>query len=402
MNYKNTDGIAMKETPMESDPRKRILALISDAFGAGGGIAKFNRDLLTAASASPMVSDVVAVTRVQPNPPKDLPEKLIYDTRGIGKDCHCIQGKINYIREVAHVLRKYRQIDLVICGLIGILPLAYIAARIKRAPLWCIIHGIDAWQPDHSRLVNRSVRHADGIIAVSELTKQRFIEWSGVPAEKVFILPNCYDPDRYGPGPKSEALLRRYGLKGKTVLMTLGRLAGKERYKGFDEVLECLPSLAEKISDIAYLIVGDGDDRKRLEDKAKALGIEDRVLFTGYIPESEKADHYRLADAYVMPGRGEGFGIVYLEAMACGIPTVGSKLDGSREALRNGKLGFLADPADLQDVQRAILQALAQDRGKVPNGLDFFSVENYRQRTLELVHQMTRVESVSEGGFVKD
>ena len=173
----------MDETKIESHEQKRVLVLISDAFGSGGGIAKFNRDLLTAASASPMVSDVVAVTRIQPNPPKDLPEKLIYDTGGIGKDCHCIRGKINYIREVAHVLYKNRQVDLVICGLIDILPVAYIASRIKRAPLWLIIHGIDAWQPDHSRLVNWIARHTDGIIAVSELTKQRFIEWSGVPAE---------------------------------------------------------------------------------------------------------------------------------------------------------------------------------------------------------------------------
>ncbi|MCP4932963.1 MAG: glycosyltransferase family 4 protein, partial [bacterium] len=92
----------------------------------------------------------------------------------------------------------------------------------------------------------------------------------------------------------------------------------------------------------------------------------------------------RIADAYVMPSRGEGFGIVYLEAMACGIPTVGSKLDGSRDALRNGQLGLLADPTNLNEVQEAILQALNKPKG-IPEGLDYFSVGAYRTRTHDLL-----------------
>ena len=77
------------------------------------------------------------------------------------------------------------------------------------------------------------------------------------------------------------------------------------------------------------------------------------VTFTSVVPEAEKADHYRLADAFVMPGRGEGFGIVYLEAMACGIPVLGSRLDAGREALRQGELGILVDPDDRDALGRA-------------------------------------------------
>ena len=85
-----------------------------------------------------------------------------------------------------------------------------------------------------------------------------------------------------------------------------------------------------------------------------------------------------------MPSRGEGFGIVYLEAMACGIPTVDSKLDGSRDALRNGQLGILADLTNPEDVQKAVLDELTQEH-EVPKGLDYFSVGNYRQRVVELL-----------------
>ena len=106
----------------------------------------------------------------------------------------------------------------------------------------------------------------------------------------------------------------------------------------------CSRPWPQEIPNIAYLIVGDGDDRQRLEAKARSRGIDDRVVFAGFIPEAEKADHYRLADAFVMPGRGEGFGFVFLEALACGIPVVGSRLDGSREALAPGGVGDPGGP----------------------------------------------------------
>jgi len=380
------DAFKSKDT-WQQDRRKRVMALVSDAFGAGGGIAKFNRDFLTAASASPLVSSVVAITRVQPKPARDLPLKLHYDSRGIGMNARCLSGKLRYTREVARMLWHYKQIDLVVCGLISMLPIAFLATRIKGAPLWCEIYGIDAWEPHHSMLVNWLIHRIDGFTSISEYTKMRFLAWSGVEADKVHLLPNGYDPIKYGMGPKPEYLLDRYGLSGKCVLMTLGRLAAGEQYKGFDELIECLPQITSKIPNVVYLIAGDGDDRKRLQQKASRLGLANRVIFTGFVPETEKADHYRLADVYVMPSRGEGFGFVLLEAMACGIPTVASKLDGSRDAVRNGQLGILADPTDLQDVKNAVLSALKMERS-IPSGLDYFSIGNYRDRTWRILSKL--------------
>src|SRR5262249_1572191 len=103
------------------------------------------------------------------------------------------------------------------------------------------------------------------------------------------------------------------------------------------------------------------------------------------IPESEKADHFRLADVYIMASRGEGFGFVLLEAMACGVPVVASKLDGGREAVRDGQLGILVDPLDGRDVRDAILEALTRPRGVVPGGLDHFSLSNFEARAHALI-----------------
>jgi len=222
------------------------------------------------------------------------------------------------------------------------------------------------------------------------------------------VLPNCVELSAFAPGPKPLALLTRYGLQNKTVLMTMGRLASSERYKGFDEVLEILPTLSKRIPNLAYLIVGDGPDRARLVNKACSLGLHvweasigrkdqakeprPEVIFARRISDEEKADHYRLADVYVMPSSGEGFGIVLLEALACGIPVIGSKADGSREALLDGKLGKLVDPRNPAETIEAVLGVLASrnQARSVPqlsgdDTVEYFSSHRFERRVHDIL-----------------
>jgi phosphatidyl-myo-inositol dimannoside synthase len=356
----------------------RILVLTPDAFGRLGGMAKFNRDLITALCAHPDCTEVVAIPRVMPNPPGPLPAKLNYVTAGLN-------GKLRYVVAAWNVIRSNSRFDLIFCSLINLLPVAFLLRPFVRAPIVAVIHGVDAWEPTSRQVTNYLVREIDAFIAVSELTKQRFLGWAKLDSDKAFIVPPAIDLEAFRSGPKDAVLLDRYGLTGKTVLMTLGRLASDERYKGFDEILELLPTLSTEIPNVAYLIVGDGSDRPRLEKKARALGMHDRVVFAGLIPEAEKADHYRLADAYVMPGWAEGFGIVYLEAMACGIPVVASEGDGSREAVRHGALGIMVDPNDREDIRAGIIEALRRPTGVIPQGLDYFSCINFKRRLHRIV-----------------
>ena len=355
-----------------ADPVKRILVLVTDAFGGFGGIAKFNRDLLTALCLHPDIKEVVAIPRLMNEEAGPVPNKLTLVTDGINN-----RGK--YIAIVLKELLKNRKFDLIICGHLNLLPVGALCRIVSHAPLMLVIHGIDAWQPTKSTMVNWLTRSVDAFIAVSRCTRDRFLNWSGLPSRKGYILPNCISPDDYGVGPKSPELLRRYGLEGKTVLMTMGRMAKEEQYKGFDEVLEVMPDLLKKTSTLVYLVIGDGSDRRRLEKKALRLGLGKHVIFTGRIADGEKAEHLRLADVFVMPGRGEGFGIVYLEAMACGVPVIGSKLDGSRDALRDGELGILVNPDNLDEIKAAIHSKL-NDSKKIPPGLEYFSFVNFRQR----------------------
>ncbi|MCM8775349.1 MAG: asparagine synthase (glutamine-hydrolyzing) [Candidatus Omnitrophica bacterium] len=370
-----------------SQKKIRVLALFSDAFGGHGGIAQFNRDFLNALCGYPDLREVVAIPRVMRRPAGALPDKLTYITAGRN-------SKFKYMLEIVKKLSHVRNYDLILCGHINLLPIAYLGKLLNpRAPLVLIIYGIDAWQPHKSWLTNYLTQKIDAFIAVSNVTKERFLRWTELDDSQGYVLPSCVDLNYFKPGPKPQRLIEHYGLKDKTVLMTLGRLATAERYKGFDEVLEILPDLSKEIPNIVYLIAGDGTDRQRLEEKAKRLGIRDQVVFTGFIPESEKADHYRLADVYVMPSRGEGFGIVFLEAMACGIPVIASKADGSREAVRNGTLGILVDPEKLGEIKAGIREALKRPLRAIPKGLDYFSYENFRERLFAIVSGITKYEN---------
>lgn len=352
---------------------KRILALVTDAFGGHGGIALYNRDLLTALCSMPDCANVVAIPRLMPNASEPQPANLTYITSGVN-------SKFGYVKTVMQTVNQNPAFDLIVCGHINLIPIAMMLRSWLKVPVLLEIYGIDVWQPTNSKLTNRLVQKVDAFVSISEITGQRFLSWSRVPAKKGFLLPNAIHAEQYGPGSKNPELLQRYGLKDRTVLMTLGRLVSHERYKGFDEIIELLPDLAREIPGIAYLIVGKGDDQQRLEAKARTLGVADRVVFTGFIQEVEKADHFRLADAYVMPSQGEGFGFVFLEALACGIPCIGSTVDGSREALRGGELGILVDPSNPEEIKEKIISTLKISHREVPEGLQHFSFKHFTKQ----------------------
>jgi asparagine synthase (glutamine-hydrolysing) len=376
--------------------RLQVLMLLSDAFGGSGGIAKFNRDFITALSTSPDVERIVAIPRIASGKTDQLPPKLTYVTDALAGKAHFMRA----ILAAACGLRANGSTPngdpIVICAHINILPAAVLARGICGGPLYLIIHGVEAWKQTRNPIANACVRRIDDFISVSAVTRKRFLRWAGLRQDQGIILPNCVDLSAFTPGQKSRSLIERYGLKDRAVLLTVGRLAVEERYKGVDEVIEVLPRLVQKIPNLVYLIVGDGADRGRLQEKARNLGMKDRVVFAGKIPESEKADHYRLADVYIMPGYGEGFGIVYLEALACGIPVIGSKTDGSRDALRNGKLGILVDPTDSAEIEAAVVRMLHNKAQQhTTNGalgandtVEYFSSKRFARRVHRIIAEI--------------
>jgi glycosyltransferase involved in cell wall biosynthesis len=356
-----------------------VLVLLHDSYGAVGGIAKFNRDLLAGLAKDRRVARVSVLARLRPEePPPPLP-KLRLRSMPAG-------GRAGYIAAALAERLGSGRPDLVIAAHLRLLPAA-LAARPRKRPLWSIVHGIDAWEPRPHSLDRLTVKAADRIISVSAYTRERMARWSGLPRDRFRLLPNCVERSVFTPGPPDPVLQARYGLAGRKVLLTVARLAERERYKGIDEVLDALPRLTQSRPDLSYLIVGDGPDRARLQAKADALNVAERVVFAGRVAESDKVAHYRLADAFAMPGRGEGFGIVYLEALACGIPVLGSKIDGSRDALLDGRLGILVDPRDPGEVAAGLERLLAMPKG-VPAELGEYDCDRFEQRLAGLLDEV--------------
>ena len=353
----------------------RVLLLVTDAFGGYGGIALYNRDLAEAIALMPEVTEVVVVPRIQRFEAEAIPPKVRNVSAALG-------GKLRYARTSWALAGE--DFDLLVCGHINLLPLAMLMKLRLRTPMALMVYGIDVW--DAPGPLHRACMSAvDAVWTISAITRDKMNVWAQLPEARYKLLPNAIHLDRYAAGPKPQYLLDRYGLHGATVLLTVARLPGRERYKGVDEIMTLLPTLLAQDPTVRYLVAGDGDDRSRLQAKAKQLSIDDKVVFAGMIDETEKADHFRVADVFVMPGRGEGFGFVFLEALACGIPAVGSRLDGSREALRDGALGALVDPTNPRSIEQGIAEARTRARG-VPEGLSYFAWPAFCERVAEAVH----------------
>jgi phosphatidylinositol alpha-1,6-mannosyltransferase len=356
----------------------RVEMLLTDGFGGVGGIAKFNRDFLYALDACAFVQRVQALPRLVPTPFEEvIPETVVYDRRAA-------RGRAAFMLRLGSHLRRDGPVDLLICGHVNLLPAAWLLARLQRARLALIIHGIEAWEPSRRPLAAQLARTVDAFISVSRYSAERFSSWSKASMELAFILPNCVDLNHFKPQHRDVKLAERYGLQSSKVILTMGRLASQERYKGFDEILEIMLPLLKRFPNLKYLVVGDGPDRPRLEARAAALGVSNNVIFTGYIRESEKVAHYNLADAYVMPSMGEGFGIVLIEAAACGVPVVGSRADGSREALLDGRLGRLVDPRQPHELLEAVTAVLENRSSRRRIDLiDTFSTQKFVERVAD-------------------
>ena len=352
----------------------RILALLPDAYGGFGGIAQYNRDLLDALSASERVEKIVSLTRHAPDPGFALPAKVTE---------HVLPGQpLRYGIEAAAAALRLRP-HVILCGHFNLLPVAAMLKRLVASPIVLEAYGIEAWRRE-SAVRMRAIQQVDWVMAISRFTREQLVRWSDLAPHKVRVVPNAVHLERYKQTEKPAELVRRYGLAGRRVLLTIGRLPGSERYKGHDRIVALLARLAAAVPDLAYLIVGDGNDRPRLERLVRASGYQDLVTFAGRIPEAEKIAHYNLADAFAMPSLSEGFGFVFLEAAACGLPVLGGNRDGSRDALVDGTLGVLVDPEEPEDLFDGLVRILRSEK-RVPPAIAPFGFARFKAQVEELL-----------------
>jgi glycosyltransferase involved in cell wall biosynthesis len=223
-------------------------------------------------------------------------------------------------------------------------------------PYTILTYGKEVWEPLEPKY-QTAMSKADSIWTISRYTRDRTCEINQLNPEKFQIVPCTVDVNIFTNGFKPQDLLEQYNLVGAKILMTVARLRSSDIYKGVDVTIQALPQIAKTFPNVKYLVIGRGDDRSRLAKLADDLGVNEIVIFAGFVATENLAAHYQLADAYVMPSQ-EGFGIVYLEALACGVPVLAGDADGSAEPLQDGKLGWRVPHRDSAAVAVACVEML--------------------------------------------
>jgi phosphatidyl-myo-inositol dimannoside synthase len=248
-----------------------------------------------------------------------------------------------------------RRPRLIVCGHVITAPAALLARRVLAVPYVVFAYGSEIRRKRRRRLTTLLLRQARLVLACSGFTRSTLVDL-GVPEERVRVLHPGVDARHFTPGDGN-----RSG-RPKTIL-SVSRLS--ELYKGHDTVLRALPLIRAKCPDVRYLIVGDGPLRNYLPRIAYSVGVEGDVAFLGEVADDDLCHRYQEADVVVLlsresPSHGgaEGFGIVCLEAAACGKPVVAGRSGGLPDAVRDGVTGILVDPRDLAAAAEAIVLVL--------------------------------------------
>ncbi len=277
--------------------------------------------------------------------------------------------RINVFKKVAHLVR--RENIKVIC--IGELESASWIGVLAKRWLGCkvinYIHGEEITSDVPYRFFrNRRQKYlhaADAVIAVSEFTRQALINQMHIDPQKIALIKNGVNLKAFHIKEKRQDLLDRYQLNGKKIILSVGRLVPR---KGFDHTIKALPDILKQCPDAMYLLIGTGEQQQELEQLTREYNVEDKVIFAGRVSEDELTDHYNLCDIFVMPNRElanhdtEGFGLVFLEANACGKAVVGGRAGGAVEAVRDGQNGLLVNGDNIEEISYAISRLLTDDK----------------------------------------
>lgn len=275
----------------------------------------------------------------------------------------CCGSRINIVKKIKFIILLlfisiFKKPTLIISTHINLLNFYIFVYPLFKIKYTLIMHGIEIWNPNLLKKI--ILKNAKFLCSNSEYTASRVK--SQVPLNnRIFILSPPVDEKKFFPDNKDSDLLGIYGLLDKKVILTVCRLDAKEQYKGYDRVIEALPLVLAKLPQLKYLIIGKGDDVPRIERLIKIMNLENNVIICGSVCGEELNKFYNLCDVFIMPSKREGFGIVFIEALACGKPVIAGNKDGSREALLDGELGILVDPDNTDEIAEAIIRILRKE-----------------------------------------
>jgi phosphatidylinositol alpha-1,6-mannosyltransferase len=322
----------------------RDLVFVSAGLGLDGGGRAMAGRLLAGACASFARERKIAL-RLLTLSGGGLPGEALPADRDFGGDARAL---------ALHVWRRQltNRREAFVFDLLGPARTQGYLPGLLRSPYLLPMYGIEVWRPlEWDR--RRALAAATVKFAISQHTLERARPFCTGLAGTA-ILPLALE-DRPPEGTVDVSLIARIG---RGFLLIVGRMDATERYKGHDQLLETLPHVLELCPNARLVVAGDGDDRRRLEEKAAYLGVGSAVVFAGFTSEATLAELYRRCAVFVMPSRGEGFGLVYLEAMRAARPVLAAQRTAAEEIVVHGQTGLLVDPDDRETLSKALARLL--------------------------------------------
>jgi phosphatidyl-myo-inositol dimannoside synthase len=338
----------------------RLLYLVSD-FNLTGGKERYNRAWFEVLENAPGVEPKVVTLKKN-----TIPAKLAFVLRAIWN---------------AGIYKP----DFILSAHIHFTPLCLALKKALRIPYIVMAYGVEAWNIKNA-MIAHAVEKAHTVISISEYTKKKLISQIPTIQSRIVIIPPFVtDETRFTIKEKPKHLIEKHGTKGVKVILSVSRLYRTESPKGIERVIKALPLIKKEVPHIKYIVIGKGsknkklgDDRERLQKLASKLGVTNNLVLAGHIPDEELPHYYNLCDLFILPSKKEGFGIVFLEALACGKPVIAGNRDGSGEPLLNGEVGTLVNPDSVEEITNATIKVLS---GNAPNQLT--DERRLRNKTLE-------------------
>ena len=282
----------------------------------------------------------------------------------------CNRDKGRFMKEV---MRLGRGCDRIVCGHVAQLPVAWSATRLRSHQKYFLIaHGLEVWR-SFTLTEKFALRGVEKIFCVSDYTRNEVLARAPVKAARAVVLPNGLDPT-------FPIAAGRPLAECPPVIVAVARLAQDDQYKRIDLLIQAMPAVRAEIPDAQLRISGRGDDMPRLQGMARSLGVLNQgVELLGFVTDQELSDELKNCRVFALPSTREGFGLVYLEAMANGRPCLGARAAAVPEVI-TAETGVLTEPNSLESVSAGLIQALRHpwEQAKILARAEQFSYANFK------------------------
>ncbi|MCK4319955.1 glycosyltransferase [Candidatus Micrarchaeota archaeon] len=202
-------------------------------------------------------------------------------------------------------------------------------------------------------IISWTLRNASLVHAVSKDLKRKAMEF-GVKEEKIKVIPNGVDSEKFRK--RESGLKKKLGLEGRKIILSVSRLSYKN---GMDLIISAFTNVKKRFNDSALVILGDGEERENLLNLVSKVNLKKDVVFLEPVPHERLSEYYSIADVFIRPSRDEGFGIVFIESMACSVPTIGTKVGGITDIIKDGETGLLIPAENTKVISEAIIKILS-------------------------------------------